>query len=755
MSLISPRRPHCQNTLFEGNFAAALQYAQQAEAQLLYTGQTSSSGPLLLALYTSLATALTANHNYDEAVQTYQTLLRLQPQAAAQYRSNMASIHAHQDNFSKAVREYRMALDQLPPNARPLRSRIYCNLGVALQHQGLTQDALTAFESALDQALEPRAAFNLAVCTAAADDHENARPCFSRLIQACVRGPSTVADPHNRKISDPGFSVLDRTGASASGVQNNQYTSEQYVVVASRLLAPFVDPQGNAAKGLDWPSRMASKVPMRRAFPFPWPYCGRTQACEAALRMDPSCVQALHNLGLAKKQQGLHAEAQAVFERISQADPSNAEAAFQVAACWEEQGKLLEAANQLEALCLMVPRDAGVLSCLASLHARLGSQADALRCFQEAHDIDHGNREALEWLAAHHLKFASYGQAEGCYRHLERLDSGQPQWAVMVAACLHAQGLNQEALEQYRKVHEANPDNQDCLRQLAGLCREQGLSEEADGYLEKLNGAEKASKQENPLQSLVSCSSFAERPAVAKAASFSHARPASSAAGLLSKASLPGTRALLKKDSGLTAPRPLTAQRKKKAPSKDIWGPADDALDLLPQEQAFQASGATISTAPDAAHPGRPAILVAGEATMTVADRRTLSMAFVPVVQPPRCFPYCLVWCPIPVLSWLLPFVGHMGICTSTGKILDFAASFYVSADAMAFGNPTRYWQLDPARASALVNPNMPVDVHRPEQAWDDLLQGAVLVFQQRPVKEGSEVAQLPQSSGLRQAYSV
>lgn len=76
-----------------------------------------------------------------------------------------------------------------------------------------------------------------------------------------------------------------------------------------------------------------------------------------------------------------------------------------------------------------------------------------------------------------------------------------------------------------------------------------------------------------------------------------------------------------------------------------------------------------------------------------VADRRTLSMAFVPVVQPPRCFPYCVVWCPIPVLSWLLPFVGHMGICTSTGKILDFAASFYVSADAMAFGNPTRYLQ--------------------------------------------------------------
>ena len=38
----------------------------------------------------------------------------------------------------------------------------------------------------------------------------------------------------------------------------------------------------------------------------------------------------------------------------------------------------------------------------------------------------------------------SYGQAEGYYRQLEGLDARQTQWAVMVAACLHAQGLSQE-----------------------------------------------------------------------------------------------------------------------------------------------------------------------------------------------------------------------------------------------------------------------------------------------------------------------
>lgn len=61
-------------------------------------------------------------------------------------------------------------------------------------------------------------------------------------------------------------------------------------------------------------------------------------------------------------------------------------------------------------------------------------------------------------------------------------------------------------------------------------------------------------------------------------------------------------------------------------------------------------------------------------------------------------FPYCIVWTPIPVLSWLFPFIGHMGICTSTGVIRDFAGPYFVSEDNMAFGRPTKYWMLDVSR---------------------------------------------------------
>ncbi|XP_040507907.1 transmembrane protein 222 isoform X1 [Gallus gallus] len=53
-------------------------------------------------------------------------------------------------------------------------------------------------------------------------------------------------------------------------------------------------------------------------------------------------------------------------------------------------------------------------------------------------------------------------------------------------------------------------------------------------------------------------------------------------------------------------------------------------------------------------------------------------------------FPYCVVWTPIPVLTWLFPIIGHMGICTSTGVIRDFAGPYFVSEDNMAFGKPVK-----------------------------------------------------------------
>jgi len=54
-------------------------------------------------------------------------------------------------------------------------------------------------------------------------------------------------------------------------------------------------------------------------------------------------------------------------------------------------------------------------------------------------------------------------------------------------------------------------------------------------------------------------------------------------------------------------------------------------------------------------------------------------------------YPACIVWTPLPVISWLFPFIGHTGICTSVGVIHDFAGDYFIGVDAFAFGEPHKF----------------------------------------------------------------
>ena len=58
-------------------------------------------------------------------------------------------------------------------------------------------------------------------------------------------------------------------------------------------------------------------------------------------------------------------------------------------------------------------------------------------------------------------------------------------------------------------------------------------------------------------------------------------------------------------------------------------------------------------------------------------------------------YPYCIVWTPIPFLTYIIPFIGQIGIANSKGIIHDFSASFFVNIDDFSFGKPIKYMQLE------------------------------------------------------------
>ena len=57
-------------------------------------------------------------------------------------------------------------------------------------------------------------------------------------------------------------------------------------------------------------------------------------------------------------------------------------------------------------------------------------------------------------------------------------------------------------------------------------------------------------------------------------------------------------------------------------------------------------------------------------------------------------YPFCIVWTPLPLITSILPFIGHVGVCTSEGIVHDFGGSGYIGIDNMTFGKPYKYLQL-------------------------------------------------------------
>ncbi|PRP82585.1 hypothetical protein PROFUN_04890 [Planoprotostelium fungivorum] len=67
-------------------------------------------------------------------------------------------------------------------------------------------------------------------------------------------------------------------------------------------------------------------------------------------------------------------------------------------------------------------------------------------------------------------------------------------------------------------------------------------------------------------------------------------------------------------------------------------------------------------------------------------------------------YPMCIVFTPLPLLSWLIPFIGHLGIGTTEGVINDFGGSYYIHKHktATVFGSVTKYY---PIKSTQLKRP--------------------------------------------------
>lgn len=66
-------------------------------------------------------------------------------------RVNMGNICVEQSKYAKAIKMYRMALDQIPDMHKGVRLRILQNIGTVFVKMGQYADAITSFEHILEE----------------------------------------------------------------------------------------------------------------------------------------------------------------------------------------------------------------------------------------------------------------------------------------------------------------------------------------------------------------------------------------------------------------------------------------------------------------------------------------------------------------------------------------------------------------------------------------------------------------------------
>jgi len=92
-------------------------------------------------------------------------------------------------------------------------------------------------------------------------------------------------------------------------------------------------------------------------------------------------------------------------------------------------------------------------------------------------------------------------------------------------------------------------------------------------------------------------------------------------------------------------------------------------------------------------------------------------------------FPLCIVWSPIPCLTWLIPIVGHLGVVTSDGIVNDFAGPYFIHKHKTrtAFGPIAKYYKIDPTH-DIRVDKN---EGHNEQiEKWDESIECSSLAYE-------------------------
>ncbi|XP_041663689.1 intraflagellar transport protein 88 homolog [Cheilinus undulatus] len=226
------------------------------------TGNTDHiSLDLTYSVLLNLANQYENNEMYPEALNSYQVIVKNKMFSnAGRLKVNMANIYVKQKNYTKAIKFYRMALDQISDAHKEMRIKIMQNIGVVFVHQGHYSDAITSFEHIMSESPNIKTGFNLILCYYAIGDRERMKKAFQKLISVPLEiddddkyiptNDDTTSNMVIEAIKNDNLHQMER---------DLKARAEKYIMTAAKLIAPAIET--SFATGFDWCVDMVKSSP--------------------------------------------------------------------------------------------------------------------------------------------------------------------------------------------------------------------------------------------------------------------------------------------------------------------------------------------------------------------------------------------------------------------------------------------------------------------------------------------------------------
>ncbi|KAK7867313.1 hypothetical protein R5R35_002130 [Gryllus longicercus] len=515
---------------------------------------------LTFSVLFNLANQYAVNEMYSEALNTYQVITKNRMfNNANRLKINMGNIYFKLGQYPKAVKMYRMALDQVPNTHRELRIKIMHNIGILFVKMGQFSDACSSFEYIMQEKPEFTTGLHLILCHYALGDKEKMKRSFQMLLEVPLND-----DPRSNLLLE-----VIKNDSLCKIERQMREEAERSILTAAKLISPVIE--DSFSSGYDWcvdaikasvyaslandleinkavmylkqkdishaidtlksfekkETKVASTAATNLAFIYflqgeiekAEKYAEQAREADAynsaafvnlgnccmvkgdlekakelficALENDASCVEALYNLGLVNKQKGLYDEALECFHKLQSIVKHHPEVLFQLAHLYELVGDVDQATEWYLQLIGLVPSDPNVLQKMGEMFDNEGDKQQAYQYHFDSYRYFPSNFEVIDWLGSYFIEMQVAEKAIGYFERASLMHPGEVKWKLMIASCHRRSGNYHQALNTYKEIHKAFPENIECLKFLVRICSDLGL-EEATEYAQALKKAEKA-----------------------------------------------------------------------------------------------------------------------------------------------------------------------------------------------------------------------------------------------------------------------